>query len=106
MKPIIINTDKFLERFKIKKKKPRHEKAAIVDEIIKLVGESKQYNYKYWLKQLKQFEQQKGCLGIIYSWLKEIKEAPKKFNKGGILTNKLKQWRNETNKLKNFEKKD
>lgn len=93
MKDIIIKKE-YLERFK-NTKKAYHEKAFIVNEIIKVVGESKVYNYGYWLKQLKNFEQNKGRLGIIYGWLKNINQAPSQYNKGGILTNKFKKWKNE-----------
>lgn len=97
MEQIIINVNNYLNKFN-KKKKPLHEKAAIVDEIIELTGKSDVYNYGYWLKKLKQFEQQGGQLGMIYGWLKEINQISRKYNLGGILTNKFKQWRKETKK--------
>ena len=83
---------KYLEKFEDKRGKPKHHKAAIVDEIIKIVGKSETYNYRYWLRKLKDFETKGGLLTDIYGWLKEIDHYPKQINKGGALTNKFKNY--------------
>ena len=87
----------FLERFKYKKGQPRHTKAALVDEIIKVVGESRAYNYGYWLGKITNFEKKGGAVGTILAWLKEISQYPNNFNKGAILTNKLSKYGRPTN---------
>lgn len=71
---------------KTDKKKTPHEKAAIVDEIIALVGESKKYNYGYWLRKIG-----KISFGEMQGILKQVRNADPKYNKGGMLTNILKK---------------
>ena len=95
MEHIKININKYSNDSKEKKKIP-HEKSFIVIEIIKLVGKSDTYNFGYWLSKLKQFEKHGGQLGMIYGWLKDVEKCPSQFNKGGVLTNKFKKWKNET----------
>jgi hypothetical protein len=63
-----------------------HELAASVDEIIKEVGLTKQYNYGYWLFMVKRSRlKYNDILGI----LKEANTLSAKYNKGGFITNKL-----------------
>lgn len=84
--------EKFSKENQKKKGKPPHSKAALVDEILLVVGKSTSYNYPYWLKQLKNFETKGGQPGTVLAWLKEIAQYPSDFNKGGALTNKLKNY--------------
>ena len=67
-------------------KHPRHEKSAIVDEIIKVVGDHSKYNYKYWLRMIGDVRYNE-MLGM----LKEVQNAPDRYAKGAILTNKLRR---------------
>lgn len=67
-------------------KAPKHEKAAIVNEIIELCGEHPKYNYKYWLRMIGN----RGY-GEMQGILKEVRNAPDKFPKGALLTNKLRK---------------
>lgn len=76
----ILNEDKKVD------KPPPHEKSAIVNEIIRVVGDHPKYNYKYWLKKIGN-----RSFGDMMVLLKEIEKAPAKYNKGGLLTNKLKK---------------
>lgn len=76
------------ERFKQKTCAP-HTLAALVDEVVKVVGINKTYNYAYWLRKVKDFQKKGGSVGQILDWLKEIRDYPADFNKGGTLTNKL-----------------
>lgn len=69
-------------------KKPKHDKAAIVVEILNTVGTHKVYNFTYWLKQVGETPP-----NIILGWLKEISDAPAMYAKGAILTNKFKKRR-------------
>lgn len=92
----LFDVNKFFER--LKKKKAPHSKAALVDEIEKVVGKSVKYNYVYWLRQVKNFENRGGKVGLVLDWLKEIDKYPKEYNRGGTLTNKLSKWM--TNRLK------
>lgn len=67
-------------------KPPPHELAASVDEIIKVVGITPKYGYKYWLGKVKRSNKQyTEILGI----LKDIQRMDSKYNKGGRLTNIL-----------------
>lgn len=77
-----INTDKYLVK---DNKKPKHQTAASVDEIIKIVGESKQYDYGYWLRKVKNVSYAK-----VLQICKEASNLDKKYNRGGYITNKLK----------------
>ena len=79
------------ERFHKQKVAP-HTKAALVDEIVKVVGVTENYNYVFWLSKVKQFEKKGGKVGDILDWLKEINTFPSSFNKGGCLTNKIKNY--------------
>lgn len=74
-----------LQKHKEKEKTPPHEKAASVQEILKLVPETKQYNFGYWLRKLG-----KAKYGSILTILKEARGLDKKYNKGGYITNQLK----------------
>ncbi len=77
-----------LKRYEFKKTNlPKHELAASVQEIIDLIGETKQYNFKYWLRKVKLSKiSYTGILGI----LKEANNLPDKYSKGGFITNQLK----------------
>lgn len=72
-----------------KKKTPPHEKSAIVNEIIEIVGTHKTYNYKYWLRKIgnRSYNEMQGIL-------KEIKSMPQQYSKGGRLTNILSNKKN------------
>ncbi len=63
-----------------------HELAAVVDEIQKVLGfkYDDKYGYRYWLRKAKGYSYTE-IMGI----LKEIQNADPKYNKGGMLTNKL-----------------
>lgn len=74
--------------------KPKHNKAALVVEIIKVVGENKSYDFKYWLKQVGN-----NPPYIVFGWLKEIQNADAKYSKGAILTNRFKKRREEAKLL-------
>lgn len=76
--------DKYLTKYKTKQKIPPHEQAAKVDEIIKIVGLNKIYNYAYWLRKVKN-----TSYGDILSICKEAEGLNEKYNKGGFITNKL-----------------
>lgn len=65
-------------------KKPRHEKSAMVDEIIKIVGVSAKYGYTYWLRKIKDWSYPE-LMGL----LKSIEKMDSKYPKGATLTNKL-----------------
>ena len=68
-------------------KKPPHELAAIVTEIIKVVGEHPRYGFKYWLRIVKS---SKKSYSEVMGILKELENLPSKYPKGAVLTNKLK----------------
>ena len=72
-----------LKRFE-KKKVPPHEQAAKVDEILKVVQLTKEYNYTYWLRKVK-----KWSFADILAICKEADSLPEKYSKGGFLTNRL-----------------
>lgn len=80
-------------KFDIKKKGPPHSKAASVDEIIKLVGENRTYNYTYWLRKIG-IASYGDVLGII----KQASDLPKGYSRGGFITNRLKLYAIKTNK--------
>lgn len=88
--------DSILTKYKAVKdteKKPPHEKAASVDEIIKLLGENKVYNYSYWLRKVGTASYSK-----ILEIVKAAKDMPVEMQ-GGYLTNQLKPF--ATKKVKN-----
>lgn len=72
----------------VKKKAPNSELAATVEEVLKVVGKTKQYDFPYWCAIVKKAKvSYVEMLGI----LKKIESAPDKYPKGGILVNKLKK---------------
>lgn len=81
MEPI----SKLLEKYKENEKSPPHEKAASVNEILKIVPETKLYNFGYWLRKVGKVK-----YGQILAVCKEAKGLEKKYNKGGFITNQLK----------------
>lgn len=85
-----LNFDRY-KNLKQRNKAP-HTKAALVDEIIKVVGKSPVYNYGFWLKRVKLLESKGGSPGTILGWLKQIDDFPDDFNKGAILNNKIKKY--------------
>lgn len=87
--------NRYKQKFHDKKKAP-HSKAALVDEIQKVVGKSQTYNYPFWLRQLKVFEDKGGSVATVLDWLKQIDAYPVTFNKGGSLTNKFKNYGRDT----------
>lgn len=68
----------------MKGKGPPHEKAASVDEIIKIVGLNKKYGYTYWLRKVG-----RASYPAVMGILKQVSGADKKYNKGGLITNLL-----------------
>jgi len=86
---MLISVEDYLKKFETKKEKvPRHEIAASVDEIKKVLNfdDKGKYGYKYWLRKVKRSG--KGYTEIL-GILKEIEAMDKKYNKGGRLTNIL-----------------
>lgn len=75
--------DKYREK-KDEKKSAPHEKAACVNEIISLLGETKEYNYTYWLRKVGNASYPE-ILGII----KRAKNLNREV-RGGYITNQLK----------------
>ena len=76
----------------VRTKPPPHELADIVNEIEKVVGFTKQYGRGYWLGQVSRWHKRTGkAYPVIFGILKEISQADPKYNKGGILTNKLRK---------------
>lgn len=77
------------------KKKAPHPLFACY-ELIKEAGFSQgRYGEGYWLRTLSKYAQKKGkapeaLYTELIGTLKEIKSADSKYNKGGMLTNKLK----------------
>jgi hypothetical protein len=99
-----MNLDFYEQKLKIlqtKEKKssgPRHEKGAIVSEILETIGENKlneKYGFGFWLKMSEGW-----TYGEILAILKEIKKMPDNFNKGAILVNKLKNSKSKKSKKK------
>jgi len=89
-----------IERFRNEsnKNKPRHEKAVIAEEIVKVTGQG--YPFSYWLKWLKNVELVGYPLTRVYSLIKIANELHK-YNKGGFLTNQFKKILDEAKKQKN-----
>lgn len=82
----------------IHRRPPGHEKAAIVDEIIKLAPITAKYGYTYWLSLIKRSGVRfTDIIGI----LKNIESAPSQYPKGALITNRLVEIarRNQTKKL-------
>jgi hypothetical protein len=94
------NLSNYLDKFKYKKGDPRHEKAEVVNEILKVVEIKRDYNYGFWLSKLKRFEESGGSFWLIRDWLKQIDSYPGNFNKGAILTNKFKKFNDEYKKAR------
>lgn len=83
-----------------KGKIPPHVQSAKVDEILKVVKETKKYSYKYWLRKVKNFS-----YGDVLSICKDASNLPYKYNKGGFITNKLcKKISNNSQKKLNLSK--
>lgn len=78
---------KYKNKFSSSKKKPPHEKSASVDEIIKLVGLSKTYDYGYWLKKVGT-----ASFSTVLGILKEASSLEAKYSKGGFICNRLKPY--------------
>lgn len=78
-----INIDKYT---KVDNKAPKHDVAASVNEIIKIVGESKQYNYGYWLRKVKNVPYSK-----VLEICKNASNLGAKYSKGGYITNSLRK---------------
>lgn len=78
-------------------KKPPHELSAAVDEIQKVLGfkTDDKYGYKYWLRKVKGYS-----YNYIMGVLKEVSNAHPKYNKGGMLTNKLSKKKKDEKKSK------
>lgn len=68
------------------KQAPPHEKAASVVEILKVVPETKTYNFGYWLRKVGKVKH-----GRILAVLKDASKLDgKKYSVGGFITNRLK----------------
>lgn len=76
-----------LDRYEKRDKAPKHQKAACVNEIVRVLGENATYNYAYWLRKVGN-----ATYSDILSILKEADKLPKKYSKGGFVTNQLKQY--------------
>lgn len=84
--------DKYFIKYQTKQKIPPHEQAAKVDEIIKIVGLNKIYNYTYWLRKVKNYS-----FSQILDICKEASNLGDKYNKGGFITNRLCNKKNTIN---------
>ena len=78
------NIATYLNVYYQSKKTPPHEQAAKVDEIVKIVGLNKPYNYQYWLKKVKPFS-----FTTILEICKDASNLDSKYNIGGFITNRL-----------------
>lgn len=78
---------KLVAEHKVNSGKPApHEKAQSVNEILKVVPETKQYNFGYWLRKVG-----RAKYGDILAICKQAKGLDKKkYSVGGFLTNQLK----------------
>jgi len=93
MKELNSFVSKCLERLSLVK--DRHWKSGVVNQISKSIGLIGVYNYGYWLRKLKEFETRGGEEWIVMNWILDIEKYPADFNKGAILTNKLKNYGND-----------
>ena len=73
------------------KKKPKHVKAAAAQEIVDVVGDEKNFPFGFWLKMIGPTP-----YSVVVGFLKEIQSYPKEWNKGPIMINKLKKYKNDT----------
>lgn len=71
-------------------KKAPHELSAITNEIERVIGFTPRYNRGYWLKKCKG-----KSFGEIMGLLKQAEGMDKKYNKGGFITNALKENSNQ-----------
>lgn len=78
--------DKYEDRKKVKKP-PSHAKAAAVNEIIRVLGQNKMYDFKYWLTKVG-----KASYSTVLRIVKEAQNLPPEYSKGGYITNKLKPY--------------
>lgn len=78
-----INTNKYIQP---DSKAPKHEVAAAANEVVKLLGNNKQYPYTYWLRKVKGISYSK-----VLSICKEASNLPNQYSKGGFLTNRFKE---------------
>lgn len=87
---------KLVAEHKVAVEKPApHEKAQSVNEILKVVPETKQYNFGYWLRKVG-----RAKYGDILAICKQAKGLDKKkYSVGGYITNQLKMF-NGTPKAK------
>lgn len=79
---------KIIKEYKPKEVKsaPPHEKAASVVEILKVVPETKVYNFGYWLRKLGKVKH-----GRVLAILKDASKLDAtKYSVGGFITNRLK----------------
>ncbi len=82
--------DSILERYKKSKdtnKPPSHQRAASVNEIIKVLGENKTYSYSYWLNKVGS-----ASYTQVLDILKKAEGLERKYSKGGFVTNQLKPY--------------
>jgi len=96
MKELNSLVDKCLERLTITK--DRHWKSGVVDQISKSIGLTGAYNYGYWLRKLKEFETRGGEQWQVMNWILDMEKYPADFNRGAILTNKLKNYGKDRNR--------
>lgn len=85
------NISELVNNYKTKQNPPAHEKAASVVEILKVVPETNEYNFGYWLKKIGQVK-----YGTVLAIMKDAKNLDKKYNKGGYVTNRLKEYNANT----------
>lgn len=83
--------DKYLIKYQTKQKVPPHEQAAKVNEILKIVKLTKQYDYGYWLRKVK-----KHSFSTVLDICKEASNLGDKYNVGGFITNRLCNKKNTT----------
>lgn len=87
------NFSRYTDREQLKKRnKAPHSKAALVDEIKKDIAFVSPYTYTYWLRQVKVLEDKGGGPPQILEWLRIMRDYPPNFNRGAILTNKIKRY--------------
>ena len=71
------------------KRVPPHDLSAMTNQIDKEIGFTKKYSRGYWLNLLKKAKMTDPKFQGI---LKEVRNMPRKYNRGGRLTNVLKDW--------------
>ena len=83
-----INTTNYLNTLKQKSQKgPPHQKAEIVNLFLDFIGGAiKDYPYTFWLKRVG-----RCTYGDAIAMMKDLENLPVKYNKAGVIINKLKK---------------